>query len=469
MSHPNTELAKKKLDGTLPDEVIAELEQVVKYFKSPMSIQKFFADDKIYNVINVGKDEDLDCDTVRRFACTAYKSALGSYKPAIDIVLNEAVFEMNEKDLVASALEGVMLADYRYDMYKSEKSEFNVSDINFVYGKEVDFDGILNKIGIIRDAVFMTRDMINGPANEITISYFDKKARQLAKDNNLYINVFDKKSLEENNMNLILAVGAAGHIAPELIELSYLPDPKYKTVNLVGKGVVFDAGGLNIKPGNYMDDMKSDMSGAATVMALVTAAAQLKLPVNVRAFMPLVENGVDANSYRTGDIIKAYNGKTVEIKNTDAEGRLILADALSYSDRYNADLTIDMATLTGAAVVALGTGMTAGFFTNEDTREELMLAADLCNEPIWELPLFKDYDEGLKSDVADLSNIGPAREAGTITAALFLKNFVKNENWVHLDIAGTAFMDKAHFYNPKGAVGVMIRTLIKYLEKYNES
>ena len=268
-------------------------------------------------------------------------------------------------------------------------------------------------------------------------------------------------------MNLLVAVGEAGNQDPRLIELKYNAGKNFPTVCLVGKGIVFDTGGLNLKPGAALDDMKIDMAGAATVLGIIDSAANMKIPINIIGLIPLAENSIDSNSYHPGDVIIGYNKKSIVINNTDAEGRLILADALSYSDEKKPDIVIDFATLTGSAIVALGKKITAGFFRNFSIRDRIISSSKKTGEAIWELPLFEAYKEFLKDDIADVSNIGnPPREASTIVAALFLSEFINNKNWAHFDIAGPAFIDKASYYNPKGATGVMIRTVVDFLDRY---
>lgn len=448
------------------EEAFKSIYQIKEFISSFGSVKNIYQDSKEYIFINIGKKEDINIENLRKYASIALGQAKSEFITDIDIILIYKEFGIDLNDAVYSIIESLSLSNYTFNHFKSKNNSFKVNSVSIISDQNIDnFQNIVDKAKIVSDSIYLARDLINSPANVATIDYIEKTSKELAQKNSLDIKVFDNSNLLENGMNLIAAVGSGGPKPPRLIELTYNPPKFFKTVCLVGKGIVFDTGGVNLKPGNFMDDMKSDMAGAATVLAIIDSASRERLPVKIIGLIPLAENSVDANSYRTSDIIKSYKGKYVEVKNTDAEGRLILADALSYSDTKNPDITIDFATLTGAAVVALGSKMVAGFFGDEELKNDLLLASLSTNETIWELPLFEDYKEYLKSDVADLANIGnPAKEAGSIIGALFLQNFIDNKKWAHLDIAGPAYIAKDDFYFTKGATGVMIRTVLKYLE-----
>lgn len=450
----------------IDDDSYKSVYQMKEFIASFGSVKKIYLNSKEYIFINIGKKEDINVETLRKYASIALGESKSSFNLDFDIILICKEFGVDLNDAVYSVIESLSLSNYSFNQFKSKNNRFKVNSVSIISDQNIDnFQNILDKAKIVSDSVYLARDLINSPANVATIDYIEKISREIAKNNSFDIKVFDNSSLLENGFNLIAAVGSGGPKPPRLIELIYHPPKFSKTVCLVGKGIVFDTGGVNLKPGNFMDDMKSDMAGAATVLAIMESAAKTGISVKIIGLIPLAENSVDANSYRTSDIIKSYKGKYVEIKNTDAEGRLILADALSYSDTKNPDITIDFATLTGAAVVALGSKMVAGFFGDEELKSDLLSASRSTNETIWELPLFEDYKEYLKSDVADLANIGnPAKEAGSIIGALFLQNFIDNKKWAHLDIAGPAYIAKDDFYFTKGATGVMIRTVLKYLE-----
>jgi leucyl aminopeptidase len=265
-------------------------------------------------------------------------------------------------------------------------------------------------------------------------------------------------------MNALLGVAAGSHQPPKLIILEYAGGKKGDApIALVGKGLTFDSGGISMKPAEKMDEMKTDMSGGAAVMAVIMAAADLKLPVNIVGLVPATENMPGGSALKPGDILKSYSGKTIEVLNTDAEGRLILADALSYASKYKPAAIIDIATLTGACIVALGDDVIGMLGTDEQLKKEINQAAQTTGELVWELPLWESYSELIRSDIADYKNSG-GRTAGTITAAAFLGKFVGDYPWVHLDIAGPAWTAKDKAYIPRGASGVTVRLLVEYLQ-----
>ena len=280
--------------------------------------------------------------------------------------------------------------------------------------------------------------------------------------------MFDRKRIEQLNMGGVLTVNKGSDKEPRFIIMEH--GRKFKnrgTVVLVGKGVTFDTGGISIKPAAGMAEMKMDMSGAAAVIGTFHAAAQLKMKRHIIGLIPAVENMLSGSAVKPGDIIRHHNGKTSEVDNTDAEGRLILADALSYASRYKPNLVIDLATLTGAVVVALGHYATGMMGTDQKSMDALRDAGDKTYERVWQLPMFDEYEKQIKSDIADVKNVG-GRWAGAITAGLFLKKFIGDYPWVHLDIAGTAILEADQDYIPKGGSGVGVRLLIEFLEQWKE-
>lgn len=435
---------------------------------SKYSNKRYFLDKKEINIINIGEKNTINEESIRNFASLVLKKSKEYLYKKVDIYLLNKQLNLKSDVIVQAFLEGIFLSNYNFDKYKRKENEFKIEEINIIAEEKIEnFDSMLKKTKIITDSVFLCRDLVNEPSNVCTIDFIEKIAKKIAKENNLDITIFKQNELKKMGMNLLLAVGQGSTYPPRLIEISYNYNKNAKTVVLVGKGIVFDTGGINLKPSNALDDMKGDMAGSATVLAVIDAVSKLKLPVNVISLLPLAENSIDGSSFKPGDIIIAYNKKSVEIKNCDAEGRLILADALSYADQKNVDIIIDIATLTGAAIIALGSKISAGFFKNREIKELITDIALRAGEPIWELPLFEDYKEMIKNDITDLQNIGePPREAGTIIGALFLEEFTTNKNWVHIDIAGPSFIKKDNFYLKKGATGVLVRTLISFLDKY---
>ncbi|MEM1282985.1 MAG: leucyl aminopeptidase, partial [Chlamydiota bacterium] len=364
--------------------------------------------------------------------------------------------------------EGILLTNYQFEKNKSDKDTCLIKGVYLLSASKAAQLTIRETIKI-SGGVNYTRDLVNDNADVVTPQYLVKCARSLSrKYGKLSATIFDKKRLEKEKMGLILAVNRGSAGDPALIMMKYRGNPKSKdhTV-IVGKGVTYDTGGLNLKPTGSMETMRCDMGGAGSVFGIMEAVAALGMKVNITGVVPTTENGIDAHSYKPGDVYVGYSGKTVEIGNTDAEGRLILADALAYvSKKLKPSRIIDFATLTGAMVISLGRVCT-GIMANDDRlAEELARAGEETYERVWRLPLFDEYRKQLKSDIADIKNIG-GREGGSITAAFFLKEFVGDIPWAHLDIAGTAFVSKADEYRPKNATGVGVRLIVEYLKNHS--
>ncbi len=308
------------------------------------------------------------------------------------------------------------------------------------------------------------------PPNECSPTTLATFAKSIAKKNKMKCVVFSKNELKKKGFGGIIAVGKGSKNEPKLIVLEHYGGHRNeKPIVLVGKAVTFDTGGISLKPGEKMDEMKFDKCGGCTVLGIMKAVSELRLPVNVIAIIPSVENMPGSESYRPGDIIKLYNGKTAEILNTDAEGRLILADALAYGEKqYSPKAIIDFATLTGACIIALGNNVAAIVSNNERLKQKINESSKRTTEEVWELPLNEDYMDMIKSEVADMKNVGIGRAAGTITAAAFLRNAIGETPWVHIDIAGVAWTQvatKSKPYNPKGATGFGVRLILDYLQK----
>jgi len=321
----------------------------------------------------------------------------------------------------------------------------------------------VKKAKIIADAVCFVRDMISAPSNEMTPSIMAQKAQEVAKRKNVTCTVLDRKKMQELGMNALLAVASGSQEEPKFIILEYSGGRKKDApVVLVGKGLTFDSGGISLKPSDKMEEMKTDMSGGAAVMGAIMAAADMQIPLNVVALIPASDNMPSGSAFKPGDILKSYSGKTIEILSTDAEGRLLLADALAYASKFKPEAVIDLATLTGACVIALGDDVIGMLGTGEKLKKEINRAAQDTGELVWELPLWEQYHELIKSDIADYKNAGN-RAAGTITAAAFLSKFVGDYPWAHLDIAGPAWADKDKPYIPKGASGIGVRLLVEFL------
>jgi leucyl aminopeptidase len=320
-------------------------------------------------------------------------------------------------------------------------------------------------VAIVCEGTTQAREWVSTPSNEKTPEKFTRAIVNLAKKQRLKAQVLNETQLKQKKLGAILAVAAGSRSKPSLVILEHKVPGAKKSVALVGKGVTFDSGGLNIKTGASISDMKSDMSGAAAVAATVITAAKLKTKLNMIGVIPIVENMPSGHATRPGDIIRSYAGKTIEIGNTDAEGRLILIDAISYAiNKYKPDFLIDLATLTGACVVALGEKIAGVFSNNNDLAESILASGLKTHERCWRMPLPDDYKELLKSDFADMSNISSTRWAGAITAALFLSDFTADIRWAHIDIAGPAYQKKESAYCEPGGTGFGVRLLINLLE-----
>lgn len=363
-------------------------------------------------------------------------------------------------------LEGFYLGNYCFDQYKSKKEISKLQTLT-IAAKTVpveNFSTINKTAEILSKNVILARDLTNMPANELNPKKIAKLAEKMVKKLPLKINVLSEKELQKNNLNALLAVASGSTNSPYMIVLNYQGAPENKEVlGLVGKGVTFDSGGISLKPAEGMQEMKDDMAGAATVLGSILAIAELGLSCNVLAVIPCVENMPSGNAYRPGDIITAMNGKTIEIISTDAEGRLILADALCYAENLGATKIIDVATLTGACMVALGQ-VYAGSITNSmEFHDLLSTASKKTDEKLWLMPNDQEYKKLLKSEFADLKNSG-GRFAGMISAGLFLEEFV-SKNWIHIDIAPTATVPENNGYISKGATGYGVRLLVQLVQE----
>jgi leucyl aminopeptidase len=375
--------------------------------------------------------------------------------------------------IVESLVEGSELSLYRYDRYKTEgdASPKKVEHLDIFTGvPEVveEIQRAVNTAQIINRGVAVARDIANTPSSDATPQLIAEQVKQIAEKYNILITILNPEEMAELGMGGILGVARGSQQPPRLVIMEYRGgDINDQPIAIIGKGITFDSGGISIKPSDKMEDMKFDKSGAAAVIGAMQTVAELNLPVNLVGITPLTENLPSGSAYKPGDVLKISNGKTVEVISTDAEGRLILADALSYTSRFNPQAVIDLATLTGACVIALG-GVASGLLgNNEGLKRQVKDAGDATGERVWELPLWDEYKEQIKSEIADMKNVG-GRPAGTITAASFLSNFV-NYPWVHLDIAGTAWTqdsipDKPYY--PKGATGVGVRLLTEVLRRW---
>ena len=418
----------------------------------------------IVAIAGLGKSQDFNTDKIRGVAgefCRALRK-LNCHK--IATILHGAGIGGIEPEVSAQAIaEGALLGLYSFNKYKKPEYE-DVEEMLIVVreaGKIPILEPAIRKGSVAAEATNLARDMINEPANYMTPSQMAKAAEEIANKYNLEFQVFDSEDMEAMGMGALLGVAKGSSQPPKLITLSYKGDKRSeKALGFLGKGITFDSGGISIKPSEGMAEMKDDMAGAAAVMTALVAIARLKPQINATAIIPATENLPSGTALKPGDILKALNGKTIEVINTDAEGRLILADALSYAQRLGLSPLIDLATLTGACCVALGT-LYGGLFSNDqDLVDKVLKAAERTGERMWQMPMPEEYKQQLKSEIADVKNIGD-KYGGAITAALFLAEFVDNTPWVHIDIAGPANSNKESGYILKGATGIGVRTLIE--------
>jgi leucyl aminopeptidase len=415
-------------------------------------------------LLGLGKAASIESETWRRAGAKAQREARN--QNARRVAWFVAADQKNAATLAAVA-EGALLSSYTFDRYKSEKNgKPAVETFSFVGAELQKTTTLTHALAVVEKmipGVFLARDLINEPASVSTPSYLAEHATKIARSGKLQSDIFGPSKMKTAKMYGLLAVAQGSAEEPRFIKLTYKPSGKPKRkVALVGKGLTFDSGGLSLKSPKSMETMKLDMSGGATVLGAMQVIAQLKPQVHVTGYVPSTENMPSGTAQRPGDIIRYRNGKTVEVLNTDAEGRLILADALLQAVQDKPDVIIDLATLTGACVVALG-GQIAGLFANNDELAEALLQCGKeTGESLWRLPLVKEYKDDIKSSVADIKNVGGGN-AGAIAAALFLEEFVDGVPWAHLDIAGPAFAEKENAYIPKGGVGFGVRTLVHYV------
>ncbi len=399
-----------------------------------------------------------DSEALRRAAGAAVRSLAGTADVALALPAGTA-------EEVGAVAEGALLGAYRFDRYRA-KSQAPVARLELVtdIARSKEAKAALARAVVLADAVAGVRDLVNTSPSDLYPQSFAEEATAGAKGTKVKVSVLDEKALEAGGYGGLVGVGRGSARPPRLVKLSYSPARAKTHVGLVGKGITFDSGGLSIKPAKGMETMKMDMAGAATVLHTVLAAAALELPVKVTGWLALAENMPSGTAQRPSDVITIRGGKTVEVLNTDAEGRLVMADALVAAGEENPDLIIDIATLTGAQMVALGSQVGAVMGT-DDVRDEVVAAAGAAGEQFWPMPLPAELAESMKSQVADIANMGD-RFGGMLVAGLFLKEFVGETPWAHLDIAGPAFNEgKPRGYTPEGGTGTGLRTLLTVLER----
>lgn len=415
-------------------------------------------------LVGLGKASELTRSGFEKAMMTAVRKVSSKEGVAIAICCS-AADSVTVDVAVETAVTAAIVGSTGQDMLKAELGHFPLAAVTVLISEadQQQAEGAVERGTVLGEAVNLTRELVNLPPEMIYPESFAERARLVATDLGLQIDVLGQAELEAEKMGSLLAVsqGSGSDRGPRVVAISYQgASADAPTLAIVGKGVTFDSGGLSLKPSDSMITMKCDMGGAATALGAVAAIARLKLPVNVVGYMGLVENMISDRSYKLGDILTARNGVTIEVQNTDAEGRLVLADVLNYAAEKGADRIVDLATLTGACVVALGEEVTGAFANNQEWCDTITTAASAAGEDIWQMPMFDHFGDLLKSDVADCRNIG-GRWGGAISAAKFLEKFVDEKPWVHLDIAGPSFASSNQPHREGGATGCMVRTLVE--------
>ena len=412
-------------------------------------------------IFGLGNRGELNAETLRKAgggvskACNANKINSVSFLVPVDA---------KDDYMSQAAAEGLVLGSYQFNEFKTtDKDPFEMKDATIVGGNKQ----AVAKGGIIANGVCLARDVENRPGNVATPTHLAENAKAIGKSGGMKVTVFDREKFTKMGMGALAGVASGTEVPPKFIIMEYMGGPKkQKPKVLVGKGLTFDSGGISIKPAAKMDEMKYDMCGAGVVLGVMKAVAELKPKMNIVGIIPSTENMSGDKAYRPGDVLTAYNGKTIEVLNTDAEGRLILADALSYSSKhYDPEYMIDFATLTGAVVVALGHVATGIMGTDEALVDAIKSSSKTTAEKVWEFPLWDEYLEQVKSKIADVKNVGAPMQAGSIAGGAFLEAFVGEDiPWCHFDIAGTAWGDKDLPYQNKGtATGEVIRLVVDLL------
>jgi leucyl aminopeptidase len=415
-------------------------------------------------LLGIGKTARLDREAARLAAARAVKAADRARAARVALC-----FPFGETDaLVEAAAEGAQLGAYRFDKYLSERKPFSVQELDLVLEDSArkNQKQAVHLGTEIGDAVNFARDLVNEPASVITPTALAAAARGVAREGKLRSEILETKEIQRLRMGMFLGVAQGSAEPPRLIHLWWQPEKrtKEKPLAFIGKAITFDSGGLSLKTAQGMETMKSDMAGSAAVFGAMKVVAQLKPPFPVHAFVGTCENMPSGTAQRPGDIVRARNGKTVEVLNTDAEGRLVLGDVLVWAAEHDPSAMIDLATLTGAIVTALGPYSTGLFASSDTLADEILTAARAAGEEIWRMPMPENLKELIKSPIADLKNTGGPK-GGSITAALFLKEFVGDIPWAHLDIAASSFLDKERTYDPRGGTGAGVRTLVEIVRR----
>lgn len=420
-------------------------------------------------VIGLGKREDLSLSTVRQAAGTAARFAYGKGCRTLASLLHGSGEGLDAADVARSMVEGTLVGLYTSDLYKTDREIQELKEFILVDGVDVSNDSLERAFHVGRicaEATNMARDLCSEPANILTPTKFAERARSLFADTGATMRVLEETDMRECGMGALLAVASGSQEPAKLIQIVSQPVKDARLITFVGKGITFDSGGISIKPSGGMEKMKYDMSGAAAVLAATWAVVKLELPLNIMAIIPLSENLPGGRAYRPGDVLKTLSGKTVEVITTDAEGRLILSDALAYAVKEGATHVIDFATLTGSCVAALADQASGLFSNDEDLAEALVEVGEQSSERLWRLPLFPGFREKVDGKISDLKNSGGIGDV--CNAAAFLREFVSDKPWAHIDIAGTAWLEGGKAYIDEGPTGVGTGIIIRLAERLSD-
>ncbi|HSE40136.1 MAG TPA: leucyl aminopeptidase [Acidobacteriota bacterium] len=417
----------------------------------------------------LGKKEKFSEETVRRAAASAAIAARNIASAKVSYIL-PAKTKFSEENLVRAIAEGAILGSYRYTKYKTKEEDLEpakaIKTVSILAPKKTSLQKVLDAAKLATDATCFARDLVNEPPNNLNPATLEEIARKAAQESKLKFRVLQVPELKKLGAGAILGVGSGSNVPPRLIEVSYSSGRKgARKTALVGKGITFDSGGLSLKPSKYMETMKCDMAGAAAVLSTMRALSVLRPKFDVVGILCAAENMPSGSAIRPGDVLRAMNGKTIEVVNTDAEGRLVLADGISWAVKQGATEIIDLATLTGACIIGLGPYVAGAMSNDQGLTDRVIDAGRQVGEPIWQLPVPEEYEFMVKSEIADIKNLAANSEAGAIQGALFLKEFIGEAKWVHLDIAGPAWNEKDFYHTPKNGTGFGVRTLLQFLSK----
>ena len=462
-------LAEGKHDVDLPDAVRKAIRDSKFEGRSDEVLTLLAGEPRKITLIGLGKPEAITHRNVRAAITTAGRTAKKHRDPKIALRFPYALPRMNDDETTLAVADALAQSDYKYDAYITVRKDQKRIPIHAtLLAPKGDAKKLSTNAKAVAEAVTTVRDLGNTPANIMIPRRLAERAEEVCKEAGVKCTVYGKRDIERMKMGGLLAVNRGALEEPRFVVMEYAPKKAKKHVALVGKGITFDSGGISIKPAEKMEEMKFDMCGAAAVIGIMEAVAKLEVPVQVTGIFATTENLPSGSAYKPGEIITMMNGKTVEIVNTDAEGRMILGDALHYASQLKPDHLIDYATLTGACVVALASDAAGLFANNDDLAQKLIQSGERTGERLWRLPLWDEYKDLIRSEWADMKNSG-GRWGGAITAAVFLKEFVDCPSWAHLDIAGTAYAENESSREAKGASGAGVRVTVDFLQSLSRS